>query len=78
MAQRRPGRKRRAIRHKPGKYHPLNRAVKKRNSIRWVKRQKAKEGRKEWKNVLLIIFGFLLAAAILILLYYCQNNENKK
>jgi hypothetical protein len=78
MTQRKPSRKKRTIHPKPEKYHPLNRAVKKRVASRRVKRRKAKKGEKEWKDILFIILGFLIAAAILIVLYYYQNNEKEK
>jgi hypothetical protein len=78
MAQHKPSRKKRTIQPKPEKYHPLDRAVKKRVASRWVKRRKAKKGEKEWKDILFIILGFLIAAAMLVLLYHYENNEKEK
>jgi hypothetical protein len=78
MAQRKPSRKKRTVQPKLEKYHPLNRAVKKRVAGRRVKRRKAKKGEKEWKDILFIILGFLIAAAMLILLYHYQTNEKEK
>jgi hypothetical protein len=78
MAQRKPSRKKRRVQTKSEKYHPLNRAVRKRVAGRRVKRRKAKKGEKEWKDILFIILGFLIAAVMLIVLYHYQNNEKEK
>jgi hypothetical protein len=78
MAQRKPRHKKRTIQPKPEKYHPLNRAVKKRVAGKRLKQRKTKKGEKEWKDILFIILGFLIVAAMLILLYHYQTNEKEK
>jgi len=73
MAQRKPSRKKRRIQAKPEKFHPLNRAVRKRIAGRRIERQKAKTGNKDRKAVLVIVICFLIAVVILILLYHYQT-----
>jgi hypothetical protein len=68
MAQRKPNRKKRISRLKPGKFHPLNRFVRNRVVRRAVERQKKKKGEKEWKDILFIILCILLTIAVMVIL----------
>jgi hypothetical protein len=68
MAQRKPNRKKRISRLKPGKFHPLNRFVRNRIVRRAVERQKKKKGEKEWKDILFIILCILLTIAVMVIL----------
>jgi len=60
MAHSKPIRKRRAPRYRQTKYNVEKRAVRRR-----IERQKKKSGRKEWKEVLLVIAGFIIAFAVI-------------
>lgn len=73
MAQHKPTRKKKIIIYKPEKYHPLNRAVKKRSIRRRIKREKEKKGKNQRKEVILILLGFLIATAAIIALYQITN-----
>jgi hypothetical protein len=79
MAQRKPNRKKRISRLKPGKFHPLNRFVRKRVVRRAVERQKKKKGEKEWKDILFIILRILTAIVVLgFLIHLTRMHEQQE
>jgi hypothetical protein len=78
MAQRKPNRKKRISRLKPGKFHPLNRFVRNRVVKRAVERQKKKKGYQEWKHILLIILCILLTIAVMVTLNHITRRMREE
>jgi len=77
MAQRKPKRKK-TIRLRPEKFHPLNRFYRNRVVRRAVERQKKKKGEKEWKDILFIILCILLTLAVMIALNYIARKMHEE